>query len=188
VSVVIVSGFQRCGSSLVMQMLAAGGMPIFHDPSMGYPAFETQINMRGGPLDAYDGRALKWLEPLHLMPEKSGVEIQTIWMTRDHLQQAKSAVKFMTHVMGMRVRTSTTRKIMRSYDRDEAASIRAWERRGLVLIVDFETVLRMPASVASTVAQFIGRELDIAAMVGQVKARDASCLPYLLEAELVGAA
>src|SRR3990167_11339264 len=40
--ITIVSGFQRCGSSLLCQMLAAGGLHVFHDPGSGYPSFETQ--------------------------------------------------------------------------------------------------------------------------------------------------
>lgn len=39
--ITFVSGFQRCGSSLVCQMLHAGGLPVFHDAAMGYPSFET---------------------------------------------------------------------------------------------------------------------------------------------------
>jgi hypothetical protein len=168
-----------------MQMLAAGGMPVVHHPDMGYPSFETDLNLTGESLDPYDGHALKWLEPQHAMPPPVPFGIRTIWLTRDHREQARSAVKFMREVMSLSVSESQFR---RSYDRDERAAVRLWRQRGAVTVVHFEHVLRDARDVAKNVAAYIGRELDIDAMVRQVRQRGPACLPYLLEVELINAA
>lgn len=185
--IVFVSGFQRCGSSLLMQMLAAGGMPIVHDPEMGYPSYETNLNLTGGSLNAYDGHALKWLEPEHAMPPPVPFDMRVIWMSRDHKQQARSAVKFLRVVMGMALPGSTARDFAGSYDRSEARSIRLWERRAAVHVLRFERLISDGLQCAEEIAAFIGNPLDVVAMARQVRPRSPKCLPDLLETELISA-
>lgn len=183
--ILFVSGFQRCGSSLMMQMLAAGGMSVVHDSEMGFPSYETHLNMTGEPLGSYDGHALKWLEPCHSMPPEVPFEIRSIWLTRDHWQQAKSAVKFMRACGVPNVRSSDAGRFKTSYDRDEPRSVKLWRKRGDCRIVRFEDLVKDAAWVAERVNEFIGGALDLAAMMRQIRPRSAKCLDYLLEEELM---
>ena len=186
-STVIVSGFPRCGSSLVMQMLAAGGMPVFHDPGMGYPSFETNLNLGCSSIDFLDGYALKWLEPQHAMPPRTSVEIRTIWMTRDHKQQARSAAKFLHAVSGIDLDRSALRQFKASYDRDEKPSVALWRNRGAVMVLSFERLLGGGESCAAEIARFVGLDLSVTAMAGEIRPRSAQCLPGLLEVDLIEA-
>lgn len=183
--ILFVSGFQRCGSSLVMQMLAAGGMPIVHDPEMGYPSYETTLNLSGAPLDAYDGHALKWLEPLHVAAPPVPFNVATIWLTRNHKEQSRSAVKFMR---ALPLTSADARSFKKSYDRDERPSVDVWRKRGPVLVLPFERLLREPG-VAEEIALFVeangGLILNPVPMQREVRPRGVACLPYLLEVQLI---
>lgn len=186
----IVSGFQRCGSSLMCQMLAAGGMRVFHDPGMGFPAYETHMN--SGCLDpislnALDGRALKWLEPKRWMPPALTLGIRTIWLRRNVKEQGKSAAKFLREVGGVPITARTARVLAASYVHDEGSSQRLWQARGPVLVVRFEELLADPRSTSERVAVFLGIAMDVNAMVAQVRPRGPACLPGFLELDLIAA-
>lgn len=185
---VFVSGFTRCGSSLVMQMLSAGGMPVFYDFDMGYPAFETHFNTAGEIHGDMIGHATKWLEPLRSMPPCAAADARTIWLTRNHREQAKSTIKFATALGLERSLAPSTARLSKSYDRDEIKSRDEWGRIGPVLVVEFEMLVSDPKPEALRIAEFVGRDLDIGAMVDQVIPRSSRCLSYLLEAELIKSA
>lgn len=187
--ITIVSGFQRCGSSLMMQMLAAGGMPVFHDDGMGYPAFETQAQLHdaGNPawMNAIDGYAVKWLEPMRQMPPVIAPTLRVLWMTRDHREQAKSAVKFM-RACGIIVPSDARKGFEASYRRDESRSVDLWCARTFLLRVKFETLIEQPRATAERVKEFLAAEsLDVEAMAGEVFARPTRCLDGLLELALM---
>jgi hypothetical protein len=187
-AITFVSGFQRCGSSLMCQMLNAGGLTVFHDPGMGYPSFEThrQFDTPNDEtwLRSIDGLAVKWLEPQRAMPADVGIETRVLWMSRDHAEQAKSAVKFM-RACGCNLPRDARYKMAKSYMADEATAISAWDQRGEVLVLRFEELITRPVDTARMVQQFLGVPLDVSAMAGQVRNRPMTCLPYLLEEELI---
>lgn len=187
--ITIVTGFQRCGSSLMMQMLAAGGMPTFSDEEMGYPAFETH-RQHAAPDPVWfascDGKALKWLEPQHTMPPPVDCELRVLWMKRDYDQQAKSAVKFMRLVGGVHLPGAARRQMAASYRTNEKAALRLWlQRAARVLVVDFEDVLANPYKSAMAVSLFLNVPLDTQAMGKQVRVRPPECLDGLLELALI---
>lgn len=185
----IVSGFQRCGSSMLLQMLRAGGMPVFHDPGMGFPSFETmrQVHEAHDPawLLPLDGWALKWLEPQRAMPPRLPHEIRVIWMSRFFSEQAKSAVKFMTHVAGLQLPGNTRKAFRTSYAKDTPKALAAWRARGRVLNQPFEEACYSPRDVAQRVADFLEQPLDVEAMAAAVIRRDDRCLPGFLEMDLI---
>jgi hypothetical protein len=190
--ITIVSGFQRCGSSLMCQMLNAGGLRVFHDQGMGYPSFETmsQFHRADDPtwLEAIDGQAVKWLEPQRAMPAPVTPELRIVWMTRHHREQAKSAAKFMTHVGGFVLPSKIARVFAASYDRDEPRAVHGWRQRGLVHVLDFAQILAEPARTASEVSAFLGLSLDVDRMAAEVRPRSAKCLDGFLELDLIAAA
>ena len=187
--ITIVSGFQRCGSSLMLQMLRAGGLKVFHDAEMGYPAFETQRTVDSASesawLEALDGQALKWLEPRHTMPASVRPELRIIWMKRDFNEQARSAVKFMRHVVGLALPRETRRVFAASYRRDEPSSVSAWGKRGKVHVQRFEHLIENPQQAAIDVQLFLAVPLNVAAMVNEVRERRTACLDGFLEMELL---
>jgi hypothetical protein len=171
------------------QMLNAGGMKVFHDEGMGYPSFETRLQFLAADdpswLNAIDGGAVKWLEPQRSMPARGTKPLQILWMTRDHWQQARSAVKFLSQVGGYTIPTRAAHAMAASYGTDEPPARRGWEARGPVLIVQFETLLSEPERTAERVAEFLGADLDTKAMVEQVRPRGPECLPGFLELQLI---
>lgn len=187
--ITIVSGFQRCGSSLMCQMLAAGGMTVFHDADMGYPAFETfNTSTRAADpswLEAIDGQAVKWLEPQRAMPAPVTPELRIIWMTRNHRQQSKSAVKFLREVGGMILAPETARAFERSYRTDESRARAAWNQRGRVLVLSFEHVINEPYQSSESVQQFLDVSLDVFKMAAVPRPRPTNCLPGFLELDLI---
>lgn len=190
--ITLVSGFQRCGSSLMCQMLQAGGLSVFHDPESGYPSFETRRQMET-PIDAawfrsLDGRAVKWLEPSYMAPPiVDDRDVRIVWMRRNPRQQAKSAVKFLRHVGGIAVSASAVGQFAQSYRTGEPIALAILRDRGPVFVQSFEGLIENPQQAARDVAAFLGLDmtLDLGAMVGQVIERPTACLPGFLEEALI---
>ena len=92
--ITVVAGFGRCGSSLVMQMLAAGGM---RTPYSSFPSYEIPHGIKVLMGELYGG-AVKILDP-HVHQPPKGHVYRFIWLDRDPVQQAKSMAKFWKVVM-----------------------------------------------------------------------------------------
>ncbi len=188
--ITIVSGFQRCGTSLVLQMLKAGGMDVYHDPDTDYPAYENAAQMSGGDfswLNNIDGKALKWLEPqTYVPPEKFPFDIRVLWMRRDPLEQARSTVKFLTQVAGFDVPLSMVHEFQKSYAEDTPKAAEIWHaRRAKFHMISFESLIEAPETMSITINKICGGGLNEQAMARQVRKRSPRCLPYLLETELM---
>lgn len=187
--VTIVTGFGRCGSSLAMQMLSAGGMPCAGE----YPAFE--LSVAAGPqnlswLSDYQGRAVKILDPqYHQWPMK--VPFRFIWLDRDRNEQSKSSLKFL-QFNGVPVNSNraTRRSIARSFYKDRPKCMQVFKSltNQNPLFVLFEAILAGPKVVADVLSNFVGGGLDTEAMAKVVIPRGPKCLPGLLELELLQAA
>lgn len=180
----------RCGTSLVCQMLAAGGLRVFHDVGMGYPSFETRLQIWSED-DAWllplRGQAVKWLEPQRQMPPALPFPRRVIWLTRNHREQARSAVKF-AGACGHVLRTGARRAFESSLRRDERPALGRWIASGAaVLPIRFEQLLAEPLVAAAAIAMFLDvpAGLDVDAMARQVRVRPATCLPGLLEYALI---
>jgi hypothetical protein len=188
--ITIVSGYQRCGSSLMLQMLSAAGVPVFHDEGMGYPSFETHntTDRASDPrwLDGLDGYAVKWLEPKHTVPPVGfNPDVRVLWMKRDYSQQAKSAVKFM-HACGFECLSRDMRLVFAaSYKRDEDSSLALWRERGAVHVQQFEQLIENPQQAAVEVCAFLNLNADVDRMAAVVRQRQTDCLPYMLEMTLI---
>ena len=170
-----VSGFGRCGSSLVMQMLNVAGLRC---PGR-YPAFEvddTPAAARSGEFDA-----VKWLDP-EPVDGRAPAGCRFIWIDRNPDAQGESMSKFMT-AAGERRRAMTPAEyaaVMRRY-RDESVAFLA--SMGAVCVLRFEDLLVNPVEAARTLASLVGQG-DPEKMAAVVFARGPECLPGLLEEEL----
>lgn len=189
--ITLVSGFGRCGSSLVMQMLAAGGMPATGE----YPTFEATCPGHTRGVDWWPtlaGKAHKVLNPTwDNVPGWVESGYRAIWLDRDPAEQAKSHQKFsamflpqeMNRVQGRAGR----RALMASYREDRPDSLAVLRKRcaGRVLELRFELVLSNPAAVAAAINVFVGGGLDVDAMAAVVRPRSPRCLPGFLEMDLM---
>jgi len=183
---ILVAGLGRCGSSLVMQMLDVAGVPTIGR----YPDFEDDVNLRLPNLEAQReftercaGRAVKLIDP-HLHGPPIGLEYRTIFLTRHPLEQAKSMLK----LIGARNDRRARRAMETSVRRDTMTARQAVARLGAgeFYHLPFENIIHDPVSAANRIARF----LDLPAGNGEkmarvVRRRPPTCLPYLLELELL---
>lgn len=174
---VLVSGLGRCGTSLMMQMLAAGGWPVYGPDESTFPAFEHPVNTRGDHVPAGPG-ILKWLDPHSFPPPPFS---RAIFLVRDLREQARSQVKLAEHMTaGLPAFTPENVPALARYMREEELAARAaLRRRGPVLVVRFEDLIAHPAVVMRAVSDFADVRLDIEAAVRQVRPRPtgAACAP-----------
>jgi len=183
---ILVAGLGRCGSSLVMQMLAAAGVPTVGQ----YPDFEvTDVAklLPGDPcrwLEHAVGKAVKVIDP-HRGRPPAGPDYHTIWLRRDVNEQAKSMLK----LIGLPDTRENRRQWSASVRRDMAPARRAvlasHGHGRPMLELTFEQLVIDPETTAREIADYVGRDLDHAAMAACVVSRSPRCLPYLLEVSLI---
>lgn len=170
---VLVCGLGRCGSSLTMQMLHAGGFPVFGD----WPAFEPETVGLNRQMDvllpALAGRAAKILDPRRSKwPE--GFKARVIWLDRDSREQARSQTKMMAMLGGVRLSGQDWRKVREQLLIDRELSFPIFN--GLPLLrVRFEDTLKHPAKVADNISAFLQTELDRQKMIDCVIKRPSRC-------------
>lgn len=193
--IVLVCGFGRCGTSMLMQMLQAGGMPVVGN----YPAFEVeQVNeiILGGTFDpdwlrSIDGRAVKVLDPQNgHLPRRA--EYVVLWLDRDHKEQARSQAKFLRALTGIPVDRNDIRGLARSYAADMPKAMRVFRDAGVkeVLGLRFETILASPTVAAMEIAYYLRpiAMLDVDRMASVVLKRSPECRPDLgIEVGMVAA-
>jgi len=182
--ITLVCGFGRCGSSMVMQMLRAGGMPVTGE----WPDFETILGIANGSVSALEdsynaGRATKILEPHKVAPKLRPGGYRSIWLDRDVEQQAKSLMKLLEVGENRRNRRALSRSLLI----DRAQALKALNRLGPVLELRFEDILLLPRASALAMAEFCELpESAIDAMAAAVRPRSPMCaMGRDLEADLV---
>ena len=175
--VVAVAGCSRCGSTLMMQALEAGGMPVYHGGNrVGYECDESQEALMSGSADflrAIPGHAVKLLDPQRVATPY--VPIAWIWMWRDAEQQALSQIKFMGQMFSL-IRPDAKRLAASLRKDNERVPVELMRRpKSRVLVVDFARLLAVPYRVMAEVVGFINRPMDIAAMTKVVQPRGPEC-------------
>lgn len=174
--ITVVSGFGRCGSSMVMHMSAAGGMPVMGNA----PAFEdsrvSRLPYEPAWLREAEGKALKILDP-HQFSRPGGLQMRWIWLDRDAKEQAKSYIKF-ARAAGLPVDGSglVRAKIAASYRADRRKTMRVIKKRSECdpLILRFEHILARPETATERISTYCGG-LDVAAMQAVVRPRSPQC-------------
>lgn len=152
--IIVVVGFARCGSSLLMSMLDAGGQPVVADSSVSY---ESEL-VRGLPekhrwLASCGGKAVKILEPQYLKPPQ-GYPYHFIWMNRDLQEQAKSQYAFVS-ALGIKP-NKTPRVLAKSLQRDRPKVIQMLKSypNSNLLILSFDRLVTQPASSIQKLIKF----------------------------------
>ncbi len=177
--ITIVSGLPRSGTSLMMQMLAAGGMTLLSDferkpdddNPRGYCEWEPAKLLAEKPdlIEAAEGKAVKVISQfLQFLPEGHNYEI--LFMERPLLEVLASQAEM------LRRRGSSAPvkdDVIAAAFTKHLREVQAWlgTRKNIaVLLVPYRQVLGDPLTTARTVRDFLERQLNCEAMAGEVDA------------------
>lgn len=146
-----VCGFGRCGSTMAMSMLKAGGIPFVDgsDPDTGELS-NLALDSLSMPLE---GRAVKLLDWI-LCSDLPPANWRFIWLDRDPIEQAKSTAKFLAPLDvvddGMDLQW-----LADSYNRDRPYALTLLRSVGPVLVLEYGRVLAQPKKAAKQIAMFL---------------------------------
>lgn len=192
---IIVAGLGRCGSSLVMQMLAtagirtAGSFPDFEEPALNAPRVDRAT------LAGLDDAAVKILDPHRCGPIFEGLNAVVIWLDRDEREQAASMIKMARYAKTGELPPRASRRELRSMGaiirRDRAKGAQVLRCLPMVTL-RYEKLIQKPAETAAEMAGFLdllGYEVDAGRMAACVLKSSATCSPdFRMEASLIAAA
>ncbi len=176
--ITIVSGLPRSGTSLMMQMLAAGGVPILSDGERpadvdnprGYLEWERikQLPKDPGGIAQAEGKAVKVISQL-LLALPAGHEYRVIFMQRP-LPEVMASQDEMLRRRGNFDPAEDNAVVARAFQ-DHLSDVYAWFNGKPYLKVSrvqYHAVLRKPKETAEAVANFLNLPLDVEAMMRQV--------------------
>lgn len=180
--VTVVSGLPRSGTSLAMQMLRAGGVPLLcddaraaddHNP-VGY--FEYAPVLRSARdtswVAAARGHAVKVVAPL-LRHLPASQEYRVLWMRRD-LREVIASQDRMLAQSGRPPADALAPERLAAIFAAQQAELAAWlatQRHLRTLDVAFGALVADPAPAAAAIDAFLGCGLDGAAMRAAVDPR-----------------
>lgn len=180
----LVSGLPRSGTSLMMQMLAAGGLPpqtdgarrADEDNPEGYLEWEAirEIQQRPELLDdpALDRRAIKVVSPLlPLLPARHRYRV--VFMLRPCAEIARSQARMIAHrgTAGAATEAAQLEANLQVHRDQTLAFLRRHRAAFEVLEIDYPALVDNPAPWIDRLAAFLGPELlpNPAAMAGAIR-------------------
>jgi hypothetical protein len=178
--ITIVSGLPRSGTSLMMQMLAAGGMPVLSDGEReadvdnprGYLEWERIKQLPKDPacISAAEGKVVKIISLLLLsLPE--GHEYRVIFMERP-MREVLASQEIMQRHRGT-YKAGTDATLVTSGFEKNLRTVNLWldsKNHAKTLRISYHEVLLDTEAIALKVTEFLGIGLDVAAMARQVDA------------------
>ncbi len=181
--ITIVSGLPRSGTSMMMQMLAAGGMPILTDHARaadddnprGYCEFEPvkKTATDSSWLGDAPGKAVKIIYALlRDLPDTPEHDYRVLFMQRPLEESIRSQQVMLERLA--REGSALAPEEMRAVFARELESIKSWlaEKPGFrVLHLEYRAVIAGPAKEARRICEFLEIDLDQAAMAEVVDAR-----------------
>lgn len=174
----IVSGLPRSGTSLMMQMLAAGGMPILSDGERvadtdnprGYCEWERikQLPKEPACINEAEGKAVKVISQL-LFALPAGNQYQIIFMERPLPEVVASQAEMIRRrgTSGAPLAEAALIAGLRAH----LNQVNAWlaQKRDIpVSRLEYHSVLHDPKGAAAKVQDFLRMALDVEAMARQV--------------------
>ena len=173
--VTIVSGLPRSGTSLMMQMIQAGGMEVVADGQRtadadnprGYLEFEAVKKMKEDVswLDTAVGKAVKVISMLlfDLPPSR---QYRVIFMLRN-MDEILASQKEMLKRRGTINPKGPSDEDMRKYFESHLKKVRGWlaqQPNFQVIYVDYNEVMKNPDAGIKTVGDFLGAAVNPNAM------------------------
>ena len=172
--ITIVSGLPRSGTSMMMRMLEAGGMPILTDSVRqadadnpnGYYEFEPvkQLNRDTSWLANAYGKAVKMVYLL-LYDLPRNHEYRVIFMRRK-LAEVIASQEAMLRRQGKKGDTSDDTQLSRLFH-NHLQKLDAWiqnQENFSVLYVSYNEILNSPERIVMDIDRFLGHRLDTQAM------------------------
>lgn len=177
--VIVVSGLPRSGTSMMMKMLEAGGLPILTDNlreadannPKGYYEFERVKELPNGDfgwIPAAGGKVVKIVTGLIMnLPLDAGFKV--IFMQRA-MKEVLSSQKKMLGRLGKEDDKVEDEKMKKIYQ-EHLKQVNAWIAKQPnieVLYVNYNTMLDNPLGSLQKVNEFLGGGLDVKVMAGVV--------------------
>jgi hypothetical protein len=176
--ITIVSGLPRSGTSLMMQMLDAGGLLVLSDGERkadsdnpkGYLEWERIKKLPKDPslIGEAEGKVVKVISQL-ILSLPGGHEYRVLLMQRPLPEVLKSQDEMLRR-RGSTDAPTDTSAIEEAFQR-HLIEVNQWlggRQNMAVLRVHYHRVLREPRAVAEEVVKFLGTPLDVEGMVRQV--------------------
>jgi hypothetical protein len=178
-TIVVVSGLPRSGTSMMMQMLIAGGLAILTDNlrkkdennSEGYLEFERVKKLKEGDfgwLNEAKGKAVKVVSSLlEYLP--GNYEYKIIFMNRD-MEEILASQEQMLHRLGKQHQGSNNDRLGSIYQK-HLNQISSWLRTQNnmeAIYINYNQTITNPDLTSKIVADFLGTTLDISNMVRAV--------------------
>lgn len=176
--IIIVSGLPRSGTSLMMQLLAAGGVPVVTDDiraadadnPRGYWEFETakKIKQDAAWLPGTRGMAFKAVSLL-LYDLPATERYRIIFMERNLDEVLISQEKMLER---LQKKAAPREQMKRSYQ-IHLNKLWSWLRQQphmKIRPVNYNDLVAQPQALASEVNEFLGGQLNLAKMAGAVDA------------------
>ncbi len=173
--VVIVCGLPRSGTSMLMQLLAAGGVPALtdglrkadEDNPRGYYELEraTHLHQDKEWISEARGKAVKLVMPLApFLPRGESYKLIVI---QRNLSAVVASQEKMLARLGREEQAAnlTDEALMREYGAQEQRVVKWLEARSeiAVLPLEYDAILRDPLGTAAAVGAFLDRDFDVAA-------------------------
>ena len=177
--ITVVSGLPRSGTSLMMQMLVAGGLPALTDGlraadennPKGYFEWEPAKKLKQDPkaIAAGEGKVVKIISAL--LPQlPDGHEYRVLFMLRP-LEEVVASQNKMLERLGRAVPNTPMNSVIAAFEK-HLRDIENWlsTKPDLrVLWVQHAEVLKNAEAEAFRIAEFVGHSLDITNMARQVE-------------------
>jgi hypothetical protein len=177
-SIIVVSGLPRSGTSLMMQMLDAGGVPVLTDElrapdesnPRGYFELDAVKKLRANNswLEQARGHAIKVIHLLlRELPVDGRFSYRVIFMRRAMNEVLASQRKMLQRAGKAAADDAVLAKVFEA----QLAQVRGWltaQPSFSVLEVEHGSLLEEPRASAETIAGFLGRELDTERMAAAV--------------------
>ena len=177
--ITVVSGIPRSGTSLMMQMLAAGGMPVLTDGQRsadannprGYFELESvkSLSRNQDVIAQAEDKVVKVISSL-LPSLPKQFDYRVIFMCRP-LEEVISSQNRMLERLGKEVPPTPTASVIAAFE-EHLKKIRSWlsqQSNLAVLYVDYPAVLEAPEEQTRRICSFLERDLDTAAMIRQIE-------------------
>ena len=177
--ITVVSGIPRSGTSLMMQMMAAGGMPVLTDGQRsaddnnprGYFELESvkSLGRNQDVLAQAEGKVVKVISSL-LPSLPKQFEYRVIFMCRP-LEEVVSSQNRMLERLGKEVPPTPTTAVVAAFQ-EHLRKIRSWlgqQPNVAVLYLDYPAVVQAQEEQTAKICAFLGRDLDRAAMIRQIE-------------------
>ena len=177
--ITIVSGLPRSGTSLMMQMLSAGGIPPLTDHlraadesnPRGYFEFDAVKRLRSDHswLDLARGHAVKIIHLLlRELPTDRGLQYRVIFMRRP-LEEVLASQRAMLERQGKKAADDALLAKVYRGQLEQAEQWLATAPGFSVLYVEHRALFESAQPNAARVNEFLGGRLDVAAMLGVIE-------------------